>query len=102
MFEGADERGPIEIRVYGRDAWEGELAASVWRTFWYRGSQRTARPSRSQYVEHEGFMTYLVGSAGVRVPEVVTAGVAENGDALIVVRPDGTPLAATDAPNALD
>ncbi len=95
VFEGADERGPIEIRVYGRDAWEGELAASVWRTFWYRGNQRTARPSRSQYVEHEGFMTYLAGSAGVRVPEVVTAGIADNGDALIVVRPDGTPLATT-------
>ena len=62
------------------------------------GSQRTARPSRSQYVEHEGFMTFLAGSAGVRVPEVVTAGLADNGDALIVVRPDGTPLAVTDAP----
>ena len=34
---------------------------------------------------------------GVRVPEVVTAGVGPDGDALIAVRPDGTPLAENGA-----
>ncbi len=95
VFEGTDAHGPVEVRVYGRDAWEGELAASMWRLAWYRGSQRTARLSRSEYVEHEGFMTYLASSAGVNVPEVVTAGLAENGDALIVVRPNGATLRQT-------
>ena len=80
--------GQIEVRVYGRDAWEGELLADLWRLVWYRGSRRSARLSRSEYVEHEGFMTLLAADAGVRVPEVVTAGLADNGDALIVVRPD--------------
>jgi uncharacterized membrane protein YbhN (UPF0104 family) len=98
FLTGQDAQGPLEIKVYGRDAWEGELMASLWRLAWYRGSRRSSRPSRLEYVEHEGFMTFLAANAGVRVPQVVTAGVAENGDALIVVRPAGTPL-ALDAPS---
>ena len=94
QLTGSDADGPLEIKVYGRDAWEGELMASTWRLVWYRGSHRTARLSRGEYVEHEGFMTFLAARAGVRVPEVVTAGLADNGR-----RPDGTPL--TDATRAL-
>jgi uncharacterized membrane protein YbhN (UPF0104 family) len=95
FLAGRDEQGPLEIKVYGRDAWEGELMASLWRLAWYRGSRRSARPSRLEYVEHEGFITFLAARGGVRVPEVVTAGVADNGDALIVVRPVGPPLPVT-------
>jgi uncharacterized membrane protein YbhN (UPF0104 family) len=98
FLTGQDAEGMLEIKVYGRDAWEGELMASLWRLAWYRGSRRSSRPSRLEYVEHEGFMTFLAANAGVRVPEVVTAGVAENGDALIVVRPVGSPL-SVDAPS---
>lgn len=94
VLAGADAAGPIEVKVYGRDAWEGELLAGIWRLVWYRGADRTVRLRRAQYVEHEGFMLFLAGAAGVRVPSVVTAGRADNGDALIVVRPDGTPLGA--------
>jgi uncharacterized membrane protein YbhN (UPF0104 family) len=79
----------IEIKVYGRDAWEGELVADLWRLAWYRGTQRRARLRRAEYVEHEGFMTFLAATAGLRVADVVTAGRADNGDALIAVRPAG-------------
>jgi Lysylphosphatidylglycerol synthase TM region len=48
--------------------------------------------SAAEYVEHEGFVTMLAARGGVRVPEVVTAGLADNGDALIVVRHSGVPL----------
>jgi hypothetical protein len=92
FLAGRDAVGALDVKVYGRDAWEGELMASLWRLAWYRGSRRSSRPSRLEYVEHEGFMTFLAGHAGVRVPEIVTAGRAENGDALIVVRPVGPPL----------
>jgi uncharacterized membrane protein YbhN (UPF0104 family) len=92
FYEANDAHGPLTVKVYGRDAWEAELLASIWRNLWYRGGQRSARASRGEYVEHEGFMTYLAASAGVRVPEVVTAGLADNGDALFVIRPDGRPL----------
>jgi uncharacterized membrane protein YbhN (UPF0104 family) len=92
VLDGTDRRGGIEVRVYGRDAWEGELLSDLWRLAWYRGRRRSARLSRSEYVEHEGFMTMLAARVGARVPEVVTAGLADNGDALIAVRPNGRSL----------
>jgi uncharacterized membrane protein YbhN (UPF0104 family) len=101
-FTGHDTSGPIDVKVYGRDAWDAQLLATLWRLAWYRGARRTARLSRIELVEHEGFMTLLAERAGVRVPHLVTAGSAGQGDALVVVRPAGTPItdprpAATDA-----
>ena len=92
LLAGTDSVGPLQVKVYGRDAWDGELVASVWRRIWYRGTPRTARLGRVEYVEHEGFVTFLAQRAGARVLPVVTAGLGANGDALIAVRPDGTPL----------
>ena len=93
LFEGDDADGPIVVKVYGRDAWDAQLLASVWRLVWYRGTTRTASLSRLDLVEHEGFVTLLAERAGVRVPHIITAGSAGRGDALVVVRPLGTPIA---------
>jgi glycosyltransferase 2 family protein len=104
LLAGRDSVGPVQVKVYGRDAWDGELIASAWRRVWYRGTQRTARLGRVEYVEHEGLVTFLAQRSGARVPDVITAGLGDNGDALIAVRPDGTPLldgAATLDPNEL-
>jgi tRNA A-37 threonylcarbamoyl transferase component Bud32 len=92
LFRGNDDQGALAVKVYGRDAWDGQLLSSLWRRAWYRDTQRTARLSRIELVEHEGFVTLLAERAGVRVPRIVTAGSAGRGDALVVVRPDGTPL----------
>jgi uncharacterized membrane protein YbhN (UPF0104 family) len=91
---GKDASGAVLVKVYGRDAWDGELAADIWRRVWYRGNTRRFRLSRLEYAEHEGFITLLARQAGARVPDVVTAGVADNGDALIAIRPIGTELSA--------
>ncbi len=91
-FVGADATGPIAVKVYGRDAWDAQLLANLWRLLWYRSSRRTARLSRIELVEHEGFITLLAERAGVRTPQLVTAGSAGLGDALVVVRPEGVPL----------
>ena len=95
LFEGSDRHGPLLVKVYGRDAWDAQLLTSLWRTAWYRGGERGAGRSRVDLVEHEGFVTLLAERAGVRVPRLVTAGSAGRGDALVVVRPEGMPLAAT-------
>ena len=50
-------------------------------------------------VEHEGFMSFLAARAGVRVHELVTAGRAGKGDAVIVVRPIGAPPRPSGASN---
>jgi uncharacterized membrane protein YbhN (UPF0104 family) len=92
IFTGADGVGPLRVKVYGRDAWDGELLADLWRRTWYRDNQRTARFGRLEYVEHEGLVTVLARQAGARVPEVVRAGRGDDGDALIAVRPDGVAL----------
>ena len=63
---------------------------TLWRLAWYRGTPTHACGSAAcELVEHEGFMTLLAERAGVRVPRLVTAGSAGQGDALVVVRPDG-------------
>jgi hypothetical protein len=64
VLVGSDRNGEIEVRVYGRDAWEGELIADLWRLAWYRGRRRSARLSRGEYVEHEGFLTCSRRGAG--------------------------------------
>ena len=94
QFDATDEDGPLSVKVYGRDAWDGQLLANAWRLAWYRDTQRTVRLSRLELVEHEGFVTLLADRAGVRVPRLITAGSAGQGDALVVVRPDGVPLPA--------
>ena len=88
-FDALDADGPLDVKVYGRDAWDAQLLANVWRLAWYRRSQRAVRLTRVQLVEHEGFVTLLAERAGVRAPRLVTAGSAGQGDALVVVRPDG-------------
>src|SRR5262245_33213463 len=69
QMDGADVHGSIQVKVYGRDAWEGELLADLWRRAWYRGAQRQARPSRGKYVEPEAFQTYLASTPGLRLPD---------------------------------
>jgi glycosyltransferase 2 family protein len=91
-FTGHDVDGPIGVKVYGRDAWDAQLLTTLWRLTWYRGGQRTARLTRVELVEHEGFVTLLAERSGVRVPRLVTAGSAGQGDALVVVRQEGRPL----------
>jgi uncharacterized membrane protein YbhN (UPF0104 family) len=94
LFEGTDDTGPLLVKVYGRDAWDAQLLANIWRLAWYRGLERTARLSRLELVEHEGFVTLLAERAGVRVSPLVTAGSAGRGDALVVVRPLGPTIAS--------
>src|SRR4029078_10890454 len=88
-FDASGPEGPMLVKVYGRDAWDAQLLANLWRLAWYRGGQRAMQLSRMQLVEHEGFMILFAERAGVRASRLVTAGSAGQGDALVVVRPDG-------------
>jgi uncharacterized membrane protein YbhN (UPF0104 family) len=106
LFEGTDDEGTLLVKVYGRDAWDAQLLANLWRLVWYRGAERTARLSRVELVEHEAFVTLLAERAGARVSHLVTAGSAGRGDALVVVRPLGEAIAsradAADSPGGID
>jgi uncharacterized membrane protein YbhN (UPF0104 family)/tRNA A-37 threonylcarbamoyl transferase component Bud32 len=89
---------PVLVRVYGRDAWEASLVASVWQRLWYR---QTASSSvgRQERAEHEAYLTMVAERAGVPVQPVLAAGTSWGRDALLVRRDDGTclPNATADA-----
>jgi hypothetical protein len=82
----------LDVKIYGRDAWDGQLIVSVWRFLWYRDGGQTLRLSRLQQVEHEAFLTLLAERRGAQVHPVLAAGVEPAGDALLVVERLGTPI----------
>jgi len=96
LGQTADGRS-IRVKVYGRDAWDGQLITSVWSSLWNRGE--TPRVGgRLQQVEHEAFVTLLAERAGVTVQPVVTAGLAEGRDAILVIDTgDARPLSVLSA-----
>ena len=92
-FGHGEDGVPLKVRVLGRDAQDTQRIARRWRLLMYRDPPRSAPIGRLEQVEHEALATLMAGQAGVRVPEVVTAGLGPEGDALLVTRqPDLAPL----------
>ncbi len=89
-FRGADDDGPVNASVYGRDAHDAQLIAKLFRFVAYRDSGPTLTLTRVQQVEHEAYLTLLAARSGARVPEVLAAGTAgPSRDAALVTRPPG-------------
>ena len=93
-YVGHDRRGrPLRVRVLGRDAQDTQRMARRWRSLAYRDPPRSVAVGRLEQVEHEALATLMAAQVGVRVPEVVTAALTPDGDALVVTRrPDIEPL----------
>ena len=87
--------GTLLVKIYGRDAWDGQLLSSIWSFLWYRDETPTLTLSRLQQVEHEAFVTLLAERAEVPVLPVVAAGPVAN-DALLVVDLEGAPLSSSE------
>ena len=93
--------GSLLVKIYGRDAWDGQLLSTIWTFLWYRDEAPTLTFSRLQQVEHEAFVTLLAERAAVPVLPVVAAGSVAN-DALLVVETEGMPLSGiTDVSDAM-
>lgn len=94
LVEGVATDGErLHVKVYGRDAYDAQLLTKVWRTVWYREERPAPSLSRLQQVEHEAFLTLLAQQAGVPTQGIVTAGITDDDDALLVLRLSGHPLA---------
>src|SRR5438876_111469 len=93
-YLGHDAEGhALKVRVLGRDAQDTQRLARQWRLLSYKDPPRSAPTGRLEQVEHEALATLMAAQARVRVPEVVTAALGPNGDALVVTRqPDVEPL----------
>jgi uncharacterized membrane protein YbhN (UPF0104 family)/tRNA A-37 threonylcarbamoyl transferase component Bud32 len=98
--EAPDGRSLL-VKIYGRDAGDGQLLASAWSSLWYRGDTPHLSLGRRQQVEHEAFVTLLAERAGVSVLPVVAAGMAAQRDALLVTETTGRPLRTFD-PHQID
>lgn len=97
VLEAEDRDGRrLDVKVYGRDAYDTQRLATLWRTVWFRSAGAPTAPGRLQQVEHEAFLTLLAGQAGVLAQPVVTAGLAPNGDAVLVLGEIGRAMAATE------
>ncbi|HET7846258.1 MAG TPA: lysylphosphatidylglycerol synthase domain-containing protein, partial [Acidimicrobiia bacterium] len=92
-FVGRDEGGSeFDVKVYGRDAFDSQLAAKMWHTLWYRETDRVVSYSRLQAVEHEALMTLIADRAGVSVPELLAVGSASPEISLIACSRHGPSL----------
>lgn len=93
-YVGRDARGhPLNVRVLSRDAQDTQRLARRWRALAYRDPPRSVPIGRLEQVEHEALTTLMAAQAGVRVPEVVTAALGPDGDAILATdQPDIEPL----------
>ncbi len=87
-----DDGSRVLVKVYGRDAWDGQFLTSAWSSLWTRGVTPQLSMGRLQQVEHEAYVTLLAQRAGVSVMPIVTAGAAADGDALLVSDASARPL----------
>ena len=85
----------LTVKVFGRDARDGQLVNVLWAYLWYRDEAPFLTLSRLRLVEHEAFLTLLAERAGVPVLPVRAAGMAEE-DAVIVLDALGDPVAERD------
>ena len=84
------------VKIYGRDAWDGQLLTSIWSSLWNRG-ETPEFGGRLHQVEHEAFVTLFAERQGVSAMPVVAAGMAAGRDAVLVVATrDAQPLAQLD------
>jgi uncharacterized protein (TIRG00374 family) len=97
----APDEHALLVKVYGRDAWDGQFLASIWSSLWNRGEHPSLGFGRLQQVEHEAFVTLLAERAGVPVLPIVAAGMANERDALLVSEISGRPLGSLD-PDEVD
>ena len=84
------------VKIYGRDAWDGQLLASTWTSLGHRGERPRLGSGRQQQVEHEAFVTLLAERAGVPVLPIVAAGMATERDAVLVSEITGRPFRSLD------
>jgi len=76
------------VKVYGRDAWDGQLLNTTWSYLWYRDDAPNLTLNRLQQVEHEAFVTLLAERASVPVETVLAAGMTDE-DAVLVMQATG-------------
>ena len=93
---------PLLVKVYGRDAYDSQLLAKLWRTLWYQGGGPRLRLEPGAGGRARGARDAARGARrACRRATVVTAGEASAGDALLVLRDARRELRADELDDAL-
>ena len=92
---------PLLVKVFGRDAADGQFIAATWYAIWHRGAKHV-RAGRLEQVEHEAFLTLAAERAGVPVMTAIAAGETDQSDALLVLDANGRPLVSLAAEDVGD
>ena len=93
-LDGRDASGaPLLVKVYGRDAYDTQLVAGLWRKLSQPGTDALPRATRLHAVQNEALLVLLAARAGVATSGVVTAGATSRGDAVLVLSGSSEPLA---------
>jgi glycosyltransferase 2 family protein len=103
-FVGSDEHGAVRVRVLGRDETDAQLLSKFWRGLLYRDGGPTLHLTRLEEVGAEAYALLLAERAEVPAAEVIVAGKAGPGAALLVMRPPVgvVPLADVDPATVTD
>ena len=90
-----DRARDLVVRVYGRDAYDNQRLARMWRAIFYHDRGPTVGANRAQAAEHEALLTLLASSAGVPTWPIVAVGATGEDDGLVVLAsgPGERPLA---------
>jgi uncharacterized protein (TIRG00374 family) len=90
------EGRPLLVKIFGRDAIDGQLVSAAWYAIWHRGAKRVGA-GRLHQVEHEAFITLAAERGAVPVLPVIAAGEVDEGDALLVLDASGRAMSSLDA-----
>jgi uncharacterized protein (TIRG00374 family) len=88
-----DHDRTLTVAVYGRDAYDNQLLARIWRKLVYRTPVPTLGFNRLQLAQQEALITLFAGNAGLPSLEVVSAGRTRYDDTLVALRGDATSFA---------
>lgn len=100
MFRAeGDRRGPLSVKAYGPDAWDGQLLTSTWNALIRTGHTLDVGAGRLQRAEHEALACLLAERAGVPTLPVVAVGLTSEQDVLVVAE---APAAAVLGPEVGD
>lgn len=96
LLADTPDHGRVEIKAYGRDATDSQLAARAWRYLWYRDTTPSLALTRMQSVEHEALVTMMAERAGASVTSVLAAGLGGDDVALLAIDRSGERMSALD------
>jgi uncharacterized membrane protein YbhN (UPF0104 family) len=103
VFLADDQDGPLWVKVLGRDETDAQLLAKTLRFLLYKDSGPVFFWTRLGQLQYEAYAWLLAREGGTRAPQVLIAGTAGPGAALLVARPaqgtrmsDAEPGALTD------